>query len=185
MSRALARLVLYLGLALLPRPADADSESVDEFALKAAFLFNFTRFVEWPDSAFEAADSPFRICVLGRDPFGPRLEALRSRRVGGRPIAIDHPRDVEALRRCQIAYFGADSPATLRSGAFGDAAPLTLTVASERAFAREGGMVALVTGRSRVQLHVNLMVIRGSSLKFSARLLEVAEVRHNQIAGRE
>lgn len=185
MSRPLARLVLCLSLALLPKPAAADAEGVDEYALKAAFLFNFTRFVEWPDRAFERADSPFRICVIGSDPFGARLDALANRRVGARAIAIERPQAVGALRRCQIAYFHTDSSAALRRSAFDDPAALTLTVAGDRAFARDGGMVALVTGRGRVQLHVNLAVIRRSPLKFSAKLLEVAEVRHGRATRRE
>jgi hypothetical protein len=158
--------------------------AVDEYALKAAFLYNFTRFVEWPAEAFESADSPFRICVLGTDPFGTRLEALRSRRVGTRAIVIERPHDAAALTQCQIAYVAADSPPALRRGALAAGTMHTLTVASERGFAREGGMVALVTGRGRVQLHVNLEVIQRSPLKFSAKLLEVAEVRHDRVAAR-
>ena len=185
MTRRGAALVAFLGLALLPGPAGADAGGVDEYALKAAFLYNFTRFVEWPDSAFETPDSPFRICVLGSDPFNARLDALGSRRVGQRPIAIERLRPPADLRRCQIAYFGEGAPDTYRTDALDGAAPLTLTVASERGFAREGGMMSLVTGRGRVQLHVNLQVIQASPLKFSAKLLEVAEVRHAQTVQRE
>lgn len=181
MKAWLAGLALGLGVVLLPNAAQADGAAVDEYALKAAFLFNFTRFVEWPDDAFESADSPFRICVLGTDPFGARLDALASRRVGGRAIAIERDVLPERLPRCQIAYFGADTAATLRDAD----APRTLTVASGRGFARDGGMVALVTGRGRVQLHVNLASIQRSALKFSAKLLEVAEVRHERRTERE
>jgi hypothetical protein len=181
MRARLAGLALGLGVLLLPASARADGAAVDEYALKAAFLFNFTRFVEWPDEAFEDATSPFRICVLGTDPFGPRLEALASRRVGARPIAIERPSAAAALARCHIAYFAEDSARALRDAA----PPRTLTVSSGRGFAREGGMVALVTGRGRVQLHVNLASIQRSPLKFSAKLLEVAEVRHDRITVRE
>lgn len=185
MSRRGAALVACLGFVLLPASAGAAADAVDEYALKAAFLYNFTRFVEWPDSAFDAPDSPFRICVLGSDPFGTRLDALANRRVGQRPIMIERQRPPGDLRRCQIAYFGEDAPVETRGKAVDGAAPLTLTVASERFFAREGGMVSLVTGRGRVQLHVNLQVIQASPLKFSAKLLEVAEVRHAQTVPRE
>ncbi|MGL6291115.1 MAG: YfiR family protein [Silanimonas sp.] len=183
MRARLAGLALGLGLGvlLLPTPARADGAAVDEYALKAAFLFNFTRFVEWPDDAFESVDSPFRICVLGTDPFGPRLEALTNRRVGARPIVIERPIATAALARCHIAYFSEDSAAALRDAP----PPRALTVSSGRGFAREGGMVALVTGRGRVQLHVNLASIQRSPLKFSAKLLEVADVRHDRIRVRE
>lgn len=152
--------------------------AVDEFALKAAFLFNFTRFVEWPPGAFADAEAPFRICVLGTDPFGARLDPLRERQAGGRPIAIERPDDLAALSRCQIAYLGEDAPVALVAATRDDRLPGVLGVSSNPNFARDGGMVALVTQGERVRLHVNLDAIRASPLRFSAKLLELAQVRH-------
>jgi len=159
------------------------SAAADEYALKAAFLYNFTRFVEWPTTAFARADDPFRICVFGTDPFGARLDALARRRVGERPIEIARYTSAADLPRCQIAYFSADATAAVEAAAHRNAAPNTLTVASDAAFARDGGMVALVTAEGRVTLHVNLASIRRSPLRVSAKLLEVSEVRHGGSGG--
>ena len=179
---------LVLGLALCPATAfaaagnagaaGARATAADEFALKAAFLYHFTRFVEWPATAFAGPAAPFRICVFGTDPFGTRLDALARRRVGERAIEIARPGTRDDLPGCQIAYLGDDTPADIEAAAAGRSSPGTLTVASNAAFARRGGMVALVTGSGRVRLHVNLASVRESPLRFSAKLLEVAEVRH-------
>ena len=174
--------VLLLALALLP--AGRADAAADEFALKAAFLYNFTRFVEWPADTFATGNDAFRICVFGTDPFGPRLDALTRRRVGERAIEITRPSTVADLPRCQIAYLGVGTPEAVEAAATGNAAPATLTVASDAAFARDGGMVALVTAGGRVKLHVNLASIRRSPLRFSAKLLEVSEVRHGGGGGR-
>lgn len=175
-----AGIVLFGALAA-PRPVLAQATSnVDEFTLKAAFLFNFTRFVRWPDSTFESADSPFRICVAGTDPFGARLDALAERRVGERRIEIDRPSEAAALRRCQIIYLGDAAPALLSAKALSNEAATSLTVSSEARFAREGGMIALVTNGGRVRLHVNLDSLRKSKLQVSAKLLEVAERRYDE-----
>lgn len=180
--------VLWLGIGAALWPVGSAEAAVgaaagraaaaDEFALKAAFLFNFTRFVEWPTTAFANAASPFRICVFGADPFGTRLDALARRRVGDRMIEIARPAARDELAGCQIAYLGDGTAADVEAAATGRTSPGTLTVASDAAFARRGGMVALVTGSGRVRLHVNLASIRESPLRFSAKLLEVAEVRH-------
>lgn len=154
------------------------SAAADEYALKAAFLYNFTRFVEWPTTAYGDADDPFRICVFGTDPFGARLDALTRRRVGERAIEITRSTAAADLPRCQIAYLGPGTTEAIESAALGNAAPNTLTVASDADFARDGGMVALVTAEGRVKLHVNLASIRRSPLRVSAKLLEVSEVRH-------
>lgn len=181
-ARVLRIVVLVLAVAL-SASARAGS-AADEFALKAAFLYNFTRFVEWPPEAFASERSAFRICVFGTDPFGPRLDALTRRRVGDRAIEITRPTALADLAGCQIAYLGADTSDAIEAAATGNAAPATLTVASNAAFARDGGMVALVTGSGRVKLHVNLASIRRSPLRFSAKLLEVSEVRHGGGGGR-
>jgi hypothetical protein len=181
---ALGAAALLLAALLPSAPARADAEPVDEFALKAAFLFNFTRFVQWPEEAFESAESPFRICVLGSDPFGARLDALAERRVGVRPITIERLPGTETLRRCQIAFIAADQQAAWRNAGGNALGPATLTVADDGRFARDGGMIALVTSGRRIQLHVNLVSLQGSTLRISAKLLEVAEVRHERVGGR-
>lgn len=174
--RGAAIAIALLAMALLP--AERARAAADEYALKAAFLYNFTRFVEWPPEALPAADRAFRICVFGTDPFGTQLDALARRRVGERPIEITRPSSVADLPRCQIAYLGSGTADEVEAAAIDNAAPSTLTVASDPDFARDGGMVALVTAGGRVRLHVNLASIRRSPLRFSAKLLEVSEVRH-------
>lgn len=153
-----------------PRTTDADT-------LRAALLFNFTRFVEWPADAFARGQADFRICVYGSDPFGARLDALRERRVGERPIDIAYPRTADELDRCQIAYLGAQAPGQVVSAAISGGAPRTLFVSSEASFVDAGGMFALVAGGGRVRLQVNLATVRTSPLRISAKLLEVAERR--------
>lgn len=176
--RTIVALLPALALALTLAPAARAAGAADEYALKAAFLFNFTRFVEWPPEAFPAAGGTFRICVFGVDPFGERLDALARRRVGERAIEIARPSRAGELAACQIAYLGTGTADEVEAAATRQAAPATLTVASDAAFARDGGMVALVTAGGRVKLHVNLASIRRSPLRFSAKLLEVSEVRH-------
>jgi hypothetical protein len=168
-------LVLLLALLLAPR-ALGHRTAADEYALKAAFLFNFTRFVEWPAHAFEGDASPFRICVFGTDPFRERLDALDMRTVGPRPIELQRPASDTTLRECHIAYLAADTPASVRAQARAATAPTTLTVSSDTTLLDEGGMIALVTEQGRVRLHVNLATVRESPLRVSAKLLEVAVV---------
>lgn len=170
--RRLMRGVVLLVATMAGSLAVAQPRSVDEFALKAAFLYNFTRFVEWPPTAFERADSPFRICVIGRDPFGTALDALQGRTVGKRPIRIHRSAADDMLRRCHIAYLG-EGAARVAPGT----ASTTLTVDGDANFVRSGALLGLVTRDGRVHLVADLPAIQASPLKFSAKLLEVAETR--------
>ncbi|WP_051282884.1 YfiR family protein [Silanimonas lenta] len=179
-AAGLAGLLLALLAALGPPPSRAETGAVDEYALRAAFLFHFTRFVQWPDAAFESPDSPFRICVLGSDPFGRHLDALEERRAGGRPIQVRRTGSPAGLAGCQIAYIAPDAQPAWRAAGGPALDARLLTVASEGRFAREGGMMALVASGRRIQLHVNLASLQGSELRVSAKLLEIAEVRHGR-----
>jgi agmatine/peptidylarginine deiminase len=116
--------------------------------------------------------------VIGEDPFGNRLVALRQRRVGERAIRVEFPNSVETLARCQMVYVGEDAPTALLTAAMQHDPSTLLTVSSDGSFVRQGGMVALVTDAGRIRLHINLGAVRGSSLRFSAKLLEIAQVRH-------
>jgi hypothetical protein len=168
-------LPLALPMLLAAPLANPATAPADEYAVKAAFLYNFTRFVEWPESAFAGDPGVFRLCVFGSDPFGERLAAIQRRTVGRRPIAVERPDAASRLPSCQIAYLGRGAGADVAAAATGSASSTTLTVSSDPTFVREGGMFALVTERGRVRLHANLDSVQRSSLQVSAKLLEVAE----------
>ena len=175
--RAFFLSLLLAGAVLFPHRSAA--QEVDEYAVRVAFIYNVTAFVEWPSAAFGTADSPFIVCVLGHDAFGARLGALEQRRAGTRAIRVEYPRNASSLSRCQIAYFGTGSPTRLVGAAQGGRLPNVLTMSSDPTFAKDGGLVSLVARGKRIRVHVNLEAIDRSSLHFSAKLLELARVRHD------
>ena len=101
----LALIAFVATVALAPLPARADDAAHE---LKAAFLYNFARFTQWPDSAF-AADG-MRVCVLGDDPFGTNLD---SKTIRGREVQVDHVTDAAAAKGCQVLFVGASERARL------------------------------------------------------------------------
>ncbi|MBS3959505.1 MAG: YfiR family protein [Xanthomonadaceae bacterium] len=175
-------LPLLLGLAVaalppvLPAAAAGPATSAGVLAAQVEWLGHLPRFVQWPETAFESPEAPFRLCLVGGDPFGPRLEPLRGRRFGGRPLAIEQPRTADQLARCQLAYFDREAAPDLLAAAQDGRLPTLLGVAGDSGFVRQGGMLALVGEGSEVRLHVNLGRVRASRLHFSAKLLELARV---------
>jgi hypothetical protein len=96
--------------------AAAQAQSATEYQVKAAFLFNFARFVEWPVDALPSADSALQICVLGQDPFGGDFEqVIVDKTVNGHRIEIAHPDGVPQARACQILFIAASETAHLRT----------------------------------------------------------------------
>lgn len=161
-------LLIMLGLALYL----CAQQTVSENQVKAAFLLNFTKFIEWPPGP-AGADAPMTICVLGEDPFGPLLTQMgEGETVNGRPIAIQRSRR-DIPKNCQILYVGKGEKAIpeILSGTGRE----VLTVGDGEGFLREGGIIAFVLENHHVRFMINLAAARNSALKFSSKLLNVAK----------
>lgn len=181
LRQAMATWLLGMLLVGAPDAALPQARRVAEYEVKAAFLFQFTRFVQWPDTG----DAAFRICVWGSDPFGPALDAVAGARVGARAIVVDRPETTAALAGCQLIYVSADAPGGPEAALRALAGRAALSVASEPGFANAGGGIEFVIRDNRVRMIVNGGVIRGAGLRASAKLLEVAErVLDEDLAGR-
>jgi uncharacterized protein DUF4154 len=173
---ALLRVLRALALTLLLFAADG-SAAPDEYRVKAVFLFNFSRFVEWPDSAFAAPDSPFVIGVFGHDPFGPELdEVTNGESVNGRPLQIRRVASVEQARDCQILFIPSTEQVQLDAILAALDRRSTLTVSDLDGAATRGAMIRLVTDNNRIRLRVNVDSARAAGLTISSKLLRSAEI---------
>ena len=171
----MARLVLALCLLLITDvSAGLDLVTENPYKVEAAFLRNFAHYVTWPAEAFGDAGSPWRICVLGNDPFGRVLEAtLKGRTEQGRSFQVFRADSLDALPACQIIYVAFADPGRRRAilRQLRDKPVLTVGEASE--FLQEGGIIRLQQ-RETVQMSVNLDHAREAELTIQTRMLEVA-----------
>lgn len=169
----LAGLLLTCTL-LAPLRAEPVVQS-DEYRLKAAFIFNFSQFIDWPPSAFAAEEAPLRLCLLGRDPFGESLKALEKRRSKGRAIAVQHVRSLAEARNCHVLYI--DDPqealgnAELARG-LGNAPVLTISSAPDAT--SKGIGIGFVSQSDKLRWSLNLDALKRAQLRVSAKLIEVA-----------
>lgn len=173
------RLLARLGCALLclfiafPMGAAVSAQPVSEYDVEAAYLYNFGRFVRWPDSAQK--DPTFDICILGDDPFGGTLDKLiADDHMGGRPIRkriID--RSAEAAG-CAIVYISDSEAENLRRILARLAGSDALLVSNLPDFVQQGGMIQFILDGDRVRFKVNLNPASQSHLVLSSELLKVA-----------
>jgi hypothetical protein len=165
-----AVLVLLIVAAMQPARAQPGLE----YEVKAAFLYNFIKFVEWPPESL-AAGEPFRVCLLGEDPFGGALErAVRGDDVGGRPIAVERVAIDGALAACHLVFVprahANRTAATVR--AIGNGA--VLMVGESDGFLQAGGAINLVVDGGHVRFDVAIPQAAARRLKISSKLLRVA-----------
>jgi hypothetical protein len=151
--------------------------ALPEYVLKAGFLYNFAKYVEWPADAFERADSPIVIGIVGADPFGDRIDAvLRDKGVRGRKFEIRRYPDSAALQRCHIVFVargGKDRVADILERTRGWSA---LTVGEDASFPEAGGILAILVERDKPRLVVNPDAADRARLVIDSKLLRVATI---------
>jgi hypothetical protein len=143
-----------------------------EYDVKAVFLLNFAKFVDWPASAFGNADSPIVICILGKDPFGHAIDDLvQGEAVNGRRLIVRRISQAPAAHTCQIVFTqpGKETPEIL-SGL----GPGVLTVGDGGDFIREGGIIAFLIENRHVRFDIDQKAAEAADLKLSSKLLSVA-----------
>jgi hypothetical protein len=162
---------------LLLSRAPAQSPAAGEYQVKAAFLYNFAKFVEWPPGGFSDASAPLRICVLGQDPFGQELRNITNEKtVNGRKLQIDQMVDVHLARTCHILFIASSEKTQLNRILEGVRGSYVLTVGDTKGFAELGGMINFVLEKNRVQFEVNHKAAEQAGLKISSKLLNVAKL---------
>lgn len=161
-----------VGLLLLLLAPLLGADDAPEYGVKAAFLLNFMRFVEWPSTAFSSSDAPLTICILGRDPFGRFLtDIVRGETVQDRRIAVRRVSEVSAARMCQVVFLSAGSNSA-RVRAVEQMG--VLVVSDDSRLLRDGAMIAFAVDARRVRFDVNQKAAESAGLKISSKLLSVA-----------
>jgi hypothetical protein len=172
LSRTLAALSLYL-CASLALSATVTTES----QVEAVFVYNFSRFVEWPPQAFSAADGPFIIGILGSDPFGGRLdEAVHGEQINGHALEIRHFRSVSEIGNCQILFIDRSQGGEIRNILNTLDHRSILTVSTLEDSTKYGVMVQFATENNRVRLRINVDSAKAAGLTISSKLLRPAEI---------
>lgn len=175
LASTLAVLAAFFALDLAG--ADVRANLTREYDLKAAFLFNFAQFVEWPAEAFAEASSPFVICILGEDPFGGSLEEIIAHEaIHGRKIVVRRHRNVEEISTCHILYVSAsETPKVDHVLAALDGRPI-LTVGETDLFSTHDGIIQFRIVESRLRLRINVAAARMANLSISSQLLRQSEI---------
>ena len=161
----------------------AQSSKPTDYDVKAAYLYNFGHFVEWPVNV--ASAKSFTVCVLGQDPFGPVLDAtLAGETIAGKRVAAKRISTLDESGSCQILFLSPAEEARLNTLIKALSRQAVLTVSDMPEFAKRGGMIQFVLEGKRVRFEVNLAAVQHAGLTLSSELLKIATtVRRNSSSG--
>jgi YfiR/HmsC-like len=163
-------LTLVLTIRLI---AGSDPERANEYQVKAACLYNFTKFIVWPAEAFRDIDKTFTICILGRDPFGTALDdVVAGRVIDGRPYEVRRLPDAPQATGCRVVYFGASDrkriPIEKQVG--------VLTIGEGGSSTSARSIINFTMAAGKVRFEIDNAAAEDGKLRVSSRLLSLATV---------
>ncbi len=184
MLRRLGILIVALGMTL-NWTSTAAAQAVDppdasEYLIKAGFIYNFAKFVEWPSTAFSQPDSPITIGVLGTDPFGSVLDRLvEDKKIGPRGFVVKRykwGKDLKDLKECKILFVSASEKAHIDEIVQAVKGLPILMVGETPGFAERGGIIRFTLEDNRVRFEINVEAAHQADLNISSRLLTLAKI---------
>ena len=166
----------YLLLALLLTSWSSQLFAVTEHQLKVAYLYNITKFIQWPKKSFESEESPINICIIGKKISKEDIEALRDKRVSGRKLNIYYYKNSKSLDICHIAYISSSNKDTFRNDLKNLEGKKTITISDINMFANKGGMIELRRQNNKIKLYINLQALSDENLFLSSKILELSNI---------
>jgi hypothetical protein len=172
-SRLLAMVLTLMVFAVVAKAESAPSES----QVKAAFLLNFPKYVEWPAAAFAATNSPLVVVILGNPGMAEEFAKMSAdKTVNGRSLVLStEPPTADDPKGCHILFISTTTrrPTEILAGLKGRS---VLTVGDDEKFLEQGGMIRLARREQNVRLQVQLAAAQQAQLKISSKLLSIADV---------
>jgi len=145
--------------------------------IKAAFIYNFIKFVEWPQRSFQRADSPVSVCAIGDDPLVNTLDSLNGRSAQGRTIAVKRINKTADAEKCHVIYI-AKSEKDQTAAMLKPTRAGLLSVGDTKSFPAMGGIINFLLSENRVTFEINMDAAERAELKISSQILKLATIYH-------
>lgn len=152
-------------------------QTVNEYRVKAAFLYNFAKFVEWPAHGAKGPGDAIAICVLGKNPFGDALaEAVNGKTIENTPFIVRQLADVQEAGACRILFISSSERKNFHAILSGLRTAHVLTVGEADNFTAEGGIVTFKVEDGSVRIQINPDAAAEAKLHISSKLLSLAQI---------
>ena len=166
--------LLAVALSVTPALCKTDELAASEYRIKAAFLYNFARFVSWPDS--DTGNNGFSLCVLGTDPFGELVDSLAGKQVHNQGLVIRRLGELLPEDNCQLVYISSDNTIDLDATLSLLRVHPVLTVSDMDDFITRGGIIRFRLVDKKVRFDINIDAANTAGLTISSKLLSLAHI---------
>ncbi|MCF6265483.1 MAG: YfiR family protein [Desulfuromusa sp.] len=168
------RFIVILMFSLVIATGSQAASAPGEYQVKAAYIYNFAKFIHWPDSAFSDAKAPLVIGVLGTNDFDGELKPLTGKKIRNRVIEIKYFKTHQKVKNSQLLYISKSEEKNLQQILKELIPQPILTVGETQYFVEFGGIIQFVTKRDRLRFSINLDVAQNNNIQIEAQLLSLA-----------
>jgi hypothetical protein len=177
MVRLLALVLVALLVSCVGTVTAAETPALSEYQVKALFLFNFAKYVDWPAEAYSSDSAPILIGLVGEDHFGDSFkQVIAGKTINGRQVVIKHVASAQEYKSCHILFIGASEQSNLSEILSAVKGSAILTAGETEEFLARDGMIDLRKKENKIRLEINLGAAQRANLKISSKLLSVADV---------
>ena len=166
-------LTLSIGVASVFAMTGAGSKISSEYLLKAAFIYKFINFVEWPEPLLQQ-DNYFNLCILGKNPFGEAIYVFEGKEIRNRILRVRLINSPSEAKQCRILYISPSNRKVVKRIINKIASQPVLTIGDFKGFSEKGGMINLLKISNRIRFEINLSSVRKAGLRISSKLLRLA-----------
>ena len=175
--RKLNKIIFIVVFIFLNTGVYTQTKQVTEYQLKAAYLFNFLKFVQWPDSVFKNDSSTIIIGVLGKDPFGSTLDKIvYGEKIENHLIIIKRFNSLDDLKYCHALFISSSEEDSVQAVLKGVGKSSILTISDIDNFSSNGGDIGFYVENNKLRFTINIKSLQRSNLKISSKLLRLAKI---------
>ena len=161
---------------LIPCQLNAENDLSGEYYVKAAFIYNFAKFIEWPEASFATPTAPLTLCILGKDPFGSTIETIQGKNVRAHDLNIEYIDDLRSIKNCHILFICSSEKGNLKEILSKIKGLPILSVSDMDGFSNQGGMIHFFRIGNSIRFKINADAAKRAHIKISSQLLKLAEI---------
>ena len=156
-------------------PARGEERKPGEYEVKAVFLYNLAKFIEWPDKSPDSSPT-LTFYILGDDPFGTNLDAIKGKLIKGEKITVKHIDSINYLKNIGVLFISSSEKEQLEDLLKGIAGRPILTVGDTQSFAKRGVMINFYIENNKIRFEINMEAVKLAGLKINSNLLKMGKI---------
>ncbi len=152
----------------------AEQVLYNEYDVKAAFIYNFAKFTEWPENAISFQNDSLKLCIIGDSPFGTSLKELEGKHVKNKKLLIKHIKSMSSIKGCNMLYISKSEEKNLISIVDYANNYNVLTISDQAGFETKGVVINMFVSEDMIRFNINVDAAKKAGIKISAKLLKLA-----------